>query len=189
MKSPVVIVPYDPQWPGLFKDEKARIARLNGIREVTIEHIGSTAVPGLGAKPILDIMIGVRTLFIADECIKPLESIGYRYVPEFEASIPERRFLWKGTQAKRTHHIHIVEKSSDFWERHLLFRDYLRTHPTEAENYYKLKTQMAETYGSDRDGYTDAKSLFIESIIEKAGKDKINTHDKDYNFDDKTTHI
>ncbi len=180
MKSPVVIVPYNPQWPGLYEDEKARIAKLNRTRATIIEHIGSTAVPGLGAKPILDIMIGVDTLSIAGECIEPLERIGYRYVPEFEASIPERRFLWKSAQAKKTHHIHMVEKCSDFWDRHLLFRDYLRTHTAEAENYYQLKTKLAETYGADRDGYTDAKSLFIESIIEKAGKDKINTHDKDY---------
>lgn len=168
MKSPVVIVHWDPQWPGLFKDEKARIAKLNGTRAAIIEHIGSTAVPGLGAKPIIDIMIGVDTLCIADECIEPLESIGYKYVPEFEASIPERRFLWKGTEAKRTHHIHMVEIISDFWERHLLFRDYLCTHPAEAENYYKLKTRLAGTYGADRDGYTDAKTSFIESIAESA---------------------
>jgi len=117
-------------------------------------------------------MIGVDTLCIADECIKPLESIGYRYVPEFEASIPERRFLWRGTQAKRTHHIHMVEVSSGFWERHLLFRDFLRTHIEEAQNYYRLKVEHAVRYGTDREGYNNAKTAFIETVVDRAQIEK-----------------
>lgn len=178
MQSPVVIVSYDPRWPGLFEDEEALISNLIGVR-ANIEHIGSTAVPGLGAKPIIDIMIGVDGLPLADNCIEPLENIGYRYVPEFEESIPERRFLWKGTPAKRTHHVHMVEKKSDFWKRHLLFRDFLRTHPAEVKYYCTLKTELAETYGIDRDGYNDAKSSFIESIVKKAGNEKSDLHLKD----------
>ncbi len=163
MKQQIIIVDYDPQWPILYEKEKARILAVIGDKVVAIEHIGSTAVPGLGAKPIIDIMVGVHHLAKADECIEPLQGIGYEYVPEYEVSIPERRFF------RRSHfHLHVVERTSDFWERHILFRDFLRTHPETARQYHQLKTELAAKFGSDRDAYTAAKTSFIESVVAKA---------------------
>jgi len=167
MISPVVISDYSPQWPVLYEEEKVKILEVIGQRVVEIQHIGSTAVPGLGAKPIIDIMVGVRQLADAEGCIKPLQSIGYEYVPEHEASIPERRYFRKGpVNAHR--HLHMVEVSGDFWERHLLFRDFLRTHPEVADEYLALKKGLAVKYGTERERYTDAKTSFIEQVVERA---------------------
>ena len=167
MNTPVVVVDYDPQWSILYKKEKAEILRVIGDKVVAIEHIGSTAVPGLGAKPIIDIMTAVRHLSDADQCIQPLESIGYEYLPEPETQIPEWRYFRKGPQ-KAHRHLHMVELTSDFWRRVLLFRDYLRSHSRIAREYYDLKKQLATERGLDRKDYTDAKTAFIRSIIARA---------------------
>ncbi|MEX2720477.1 MAG: GrpB family protein [Candidatus Wukongarchaeota archaeon] len=168
MRSPVRIVDYDPQWPIQYEEEKDRILGVIGHIVLAIEHIGSTAVPGLGAKPIIDIMIAVRHLADAEKGIEPLKSVGYEYVPEFEDSLPERRFFWKSPPESRKYHIHMVELTSVFWQRHLLFRDYLRTRPKVAQEYYHLKKELAAKHGSDRDAYTDAKTSFIKSVEAKA---------------------
>jgi GrpB-like predicted nucleotidyltransferase (UPF0157 family) len=165
----VVIVEYTPEWVMLYEKEKELIQKVIGHIAMAIEHIGSTAVPGLGAKPTIDIMVGLHRLAYAEKCIEPLGSIGYEYQPEHEASMPERRFFRKGQPPKEQHyHLHMVEKRSDFWKQHLLFRDYLRTHPETVQQYYKLKRELASKYGSNREGYTEAKTSFIESIIAKA---------------------
>jgi len=169
MSKPVEIADYDPEWAALFEKEKRRILKVIGNNVVRIEHIGSTAVPGLGAKPIIDIMVAVDCLSDAEKCIVPLRSIGYEYVPRHEAVIPERRYFRKGHPPKEQHyHLHMVEFKSDFWKKHLLFRDYLRTHPKVAQQYYELKKTLAATHGSDHEAYTEAKTSFIESVIAKA---------------------
>jgi GrpB-like predicted nucleotidyltransferase (UPF0157 family) len=168
MSAPVVIVDHNPQWPSLYEQEKSLLLGAIGHIVAAIEHIGSTAVPGLGAKPIIDIMIGLHQLDDAVECIPRLQSLGYQYVPEFEAAIPERRFFRKGPDEARSHHIHMVERASDFWERHLLFRDYMRAHPEEAWRYQQLKQELAARFGSDRDGYSHAKAPFIQAVLAKA---------------------
>ena len=167
-KSPIIIKEYDTQWPILFENEKEIINKVIGEYILSIEHIGSTSVPGLGSKPIIDIMIGVSKFEDSRKCITPLKTLGYSYVPEFEAEIPGRRFFRKGTRADATHHIHLVEKDGKFWIDHLLFRDYLRTHPESAKEYYLLKKELAKKFVNDRDGYVNAKSEFIISIVEKA---------------------
>ena len=172
MGALVVIVEYDPQWPTLYEEEKERILAVVGRVIVAVEHIGSTAVPGLGAKPIIDIMAAVPHLADAEQCIEPLETIGYEYVPEYNDIIPERRYFHKGPPEGRTHHLHIVELTSEFWERHLLFRDFLRTHPEEAQQYDLLKKELAVRFRSNREAYTDAKTSFIESAVAKAQAEK-----------------
>jgi GrpB-like predicted nucleotidyltransferase (UPF0157 family) len=165
----VVIVEYTHEWVTLYEKEKELIQKVIGHIAVAIEQVGSTAVPGLGAKPTIDIMVGLHRLADAEKCLEPLGSIGYEYQPEHEASMPERRFFRKGQPPKEQHyHLHMVEKRSDFWKQHLLFRDYLRTHPETTQQYYKLKKELASKYGSNREGYTEAKTSFIESIIAKA---------------------
>jgi GrpB-like predicted nucleotidyltransferase (UPF0157 family) len=164
--EPVEIAEYDPAWPAQYERESDLIARALGDLVVAIEHVGSTAVPGLGAKPIIDIMVGVRTLAEGERCIRPLERLGYEY--RGEAGIPGRLYFRKLTDGLRTHHIHMVEIGSDFWQRHLLFRDYLREHRQEAQDYYELKVRLAERFGTDRLGYNEAKSAFIESALAEA---------------------
>jgi GrpB-like predicted nucleotidyltransferase (UPF0157 family) len=133
---------------------------------VIIEHIGSTAVRGLGGKPRIDLMIGVRERSDADKCMEPLRKTGYKHVPDYEETIPERRFLHKGSfPIEQIYPLHLVEKNSVFWKLHLLFRDYLRTHPDVAQEYYQLKKELASKYGSNREGNNIAKSRFIESVL------------------------
>ena len=171
MSHPVNIIDYDPQWPLLYEKEKRSILEAIGHIIVRIEHIGSTAVPSLGAEPIIDIIVAVNHLNDAEKCIEPLASIGYEYVPEYENSIPERRYFHRGKPPKEQHyHLHMVELTSDFWKKHLLFRDYLRTHPEEAREYYELKKRLATKFGSNREGYTTAKTSFIESVLPQAKK-------------------
>ncbi len=168
MKAPVVIVDYDPRWPAMYEEERQRILDATGDLIVAMEHIGSTAVPGVGAKPIIDLMAAVDSLADAEKCIEPLKTVGYEYVPEYNEIMPERRYFHKGPPARRTHHLHMVELTGDFWTRHLLFRDYLRAHPKEAQEYHRLKKELSARYGRDREGYTEAKASFIESVIAKA---------------------
>ncbi|MBD0369224.1 MAG: GrpB family protein [Pyrinomonadaceae bacterium] len=170
----VVIVEYNPAWPARFEEEKARILNLIGSWVERVEHIGSTSVPGLGAKPIIDIMIGIRSLADAPECIRRLETIGYEYISKHEAMLPERRYFHKVTTYNtRTHHLHMVETTTTFWTRHLLFRDYLRSHPETARDYYRLKKELAARFRQDRDAYTDAKTSFIEQVVAQARKEAL----------------
>jgi GrpB-like predicted nucleotidyltransferase (UPF0157 family) len=165
---PVIIVEYDPRWPAQYEAERDVIVAAVGDWIVAIEHVGSTAVPGLGGKPIIDIMPAVRRLMDAERCIQPLASVGYEYVPEYNEIMPERRYFHKGPPEARTFHLHVVERTSEFWERHLLFRDFLRGHPEEAQEYYLLKKELAARFGRDREGYTEAKTAFIEGIVARA---------------------
>ncbi len=164
----IVIVEYNPAWSTLYEQEKALILEAIGPWLVDIQHIGSTSVPGLAAKPIIDIMPGIRYLYEASNCIAPLEKIGYKYVPEFEDVMPYRRYFRKDIDGQRTHHIHMVETSHEFWERHLLFRDYLRKHPAIAQQYAELKKDLAARYLKEGFDYTEAKTEFIKTIEKRA---------------------
>lgn len=169
MSRQVKIVDYNPKWPILFEDEKSLILDAIGHIIARVEHIGSTAVSNLGAKPIIDIMVAVNSLKDAEKCIKPLQKLGYEYIPKHEVSIPERRYFRKGKPPKEQHyHMHMVELKSWFWKKHLLFRNYLRNNPEAAQEYLNLKERLALNYRSGREGYTEAKTSFIESIVAKA---------------------
>ena len=173
MRASIGIESYDTQWPRLFQEEKARIRGALDHRLLALEHIGSTAVPYLGAKPIIDMMAAVEHLADAQACVGPLQSSGYEYVPEYEEGMPDRRYFHKrDAGGVVTHHLHMVVMASEFWERHLLFRDYLRTHPDIAQEYEVLKRSLADRFGSDREGYGDTKTSFIRSIEERARRGK-----------------
>lgn len=172
-RPPVRIEAYDPRWPSMFEEDKGKILEAVGEHVAAVEHIGSTSVPGLAAKPIIDVMVAVRRLADAPACVGPLAAIGYEYVPEHEAVMPERRFFRRGPRGAGTHHLHMVEWSSEFWEAHLLFRDYLRAHAGAAARYEKLKRELAAAHGSDRGAYTEAKTDFIESTVERAREEKV----------------
>jgi len=170
LKRSVRIVDYDSRWPVMFVKERDRILRVSAGEVIAIEHVGSTAVPGLGAKPIVDIMAAVRKLSDAEECVKPLRRIGYEYVPEYEREMPERRYFRKGPEGipNRHFHLHMVEHDGDFWRKHLLFRDYLRSHRDVARKYCGLKKKLAQRYSLNREAYTEAKTSFIESVLAEA---------------------
>ncbi|NGX48595.1 MAG: hypothetical protein K940chlam5_00183 [Candidatus Anoxychlamydiales bacterium] len=168
MKDSVAISGYNSQWPLLYKEEsKLILSVLNGWIE-SIDHIGSTSIPNLASKPIIDILIGVKSLKDADRhCVERLESIGYQYIKKYEEKIPERRFFVKYKDGNRFVHIHLTEKNNDFWKRHIAFRDYLRKKPKIVKEYEELKRKLA-TFCESREEYTFAKSAFIKTIEKKA---------------------
>jgi GrpB-like predicted nucleotidyltransferase (UPF0157 family) len=168
----VTIVEYNPSWSLLFEQEAANIRQVLGNLVLTIEHIGSTAVPGLAAKPIIDLMVGVRSLADGQQAVPALEALGYVYWREDPR--PGRMFFVKGMPPfglQRTHHVHVVEAYEEFWER-LLFRDYLRRHPDEAQRYEALKRDLAARFRTDRDSYTNGKSEYIHKVMEQARREQ-----------------
>jgi len=167
---PIEVLPYDPAWP--LRYEVARQDILNAIRTFVtrIEHIGSTAVPGLAAKPVIDILVGVCSLADAPAFLPLLYPLGYAYQPEHEDVLPERRYLHRIVDGAHTHHLHIVEVQSEFFRVQLLFRDFLRLHPEAALRYAALKLRLAQQYRLDREAYTDGKSAFIAEILVQASR-------------------
>jgi GrpB-like predicted nucleotidyltransferase (UPF0157 family) len=166
MTESVTLVPYDPEWPRRFEEERTALAAVFTESDVTIEHIGSTAVPGLGAKPVIDIMVGVSRLIEAEGRIAALEAAGYEYVQKYETQLPERRYFRKPRRGPRGYHLHCVVKDGELWIRHIVFRDYLRAHSGVAGAYYELKRKLAVQ--SSKQDYTDAKSSFVKEILASA---------------------
>ena len=170
----VVITEYDPCWPSLFAQESARLRTGLPPHLITrIEHFGSTAVPQLAAKPIIDLLVGVRSLAMAQQvAVTPLAQLGYAYWQENPD--PRRLFFVKGLppNGPRTHHVHMVEPHSPLWER-LRFRDYLCQHADEAARYAQLKYRLAQDLAGDREAYTKAKADYIESVMQKVRQQSI----------------
>ena len=171
-KDPVEIVDYDPRWPSLFDAEAKRLrAALDPSLIVGLEHFGSTAIPGLSAKPIIDILIAVRSLADARAAfIEPLDNLDYIYWAENPKT--DRMFFVKGMPpfgVRRTHHVHVTEFDGEMWQR-LAFRDYLRAHPEEAATYERLKRRLATEHRADREAYTGAKATYVESVMRKVKK-------------------
>jgi GrpB-like predicted nucleotidyltransferase (UPF0157 family) len=135
LNRPIVVVDYDPRWPVLFEQEKEEIIGALGNKVLTIEHIGSTSVPGLAAEPVIDIGVGIQNLADADDLIPRVESLGYIYEPTFEKLLPERRFFWKGTPDIHTYHLHLTGPDNPVILRPIRFRDYRRAHPDAAREY------------------------------------------------------
>lgn len=165
----VIIVDYNPQWPQMYEQEKARIQDVIGEYLIDIQHVGSTSIAGLSAKPIIDIMAVVRDISLVEQCVKSLEALDYFY--QGEGGIPGRHFFRKPidkSHTARTHHIHMVDKGHEQWAMYQLFREYMLLHPESVRQYDILKRELAIKHGSDRAVYTAAKAPFIESIIRAA---------------------
>jgi GrpB-like predicted nucleotidyltransferase (UPF0157 family) len=160
----VAIVDYDPDWPRLYEEESARLSAALGDVLIEAQHIGSTAVPGLAAKPIIDVLAGLRTLDLTTDNIAAVEALGYEYLGEY--GIPGRLFFRKGRP--RSHHVHAVLFGSDLWERHLALRDYLRARPDEAASYADFKRRLALEVEGDRDRYTDGKEACVSAMEQRA---------------------
>jgi GrpB-like predicted nucleotidyltransferase (UPF0157 family) len=167
MADPVIILPYDPLWPGRFLALARPLRAALGEAALRIDHIGSTAVPGLDAKPVIDIQISVAELEPVEPFRLPLESLGYVFHPEN----PERtkRYFREPPGQPRTH-IHLRRAGSWAEQFALLFRDYLRVHPQQAARYAAVKHQLAEQHRADRQAYTEAKSQVIWEIIALADR-------------------
>ena len=159
-------MPHSELWHQLFVVEEARLRDAAGAHLVAIEHVGSTSICGLSAKPIIDIAGAVQEIADVEKCTVPIEAIGYQY--RGENGLPGRHYFVRGEP--RTHHLHVVELRSDFWRSHLLFRDYLRQHSEVAEAYDKLKRQLAQQYKENREAYTEGKAAFIENVLRMAGR-------------------
>jgi GrpB-like predicted nucleotidyltransferase (UPF0157 family) len=167
LESGVVrLVPYDPSWPALFAAESRRIldvCHAHGV-SLVLEHTGSTAVPGLDAKPILDILAGRAAESDRAAAIAALVAAGYTY--RGEQGILGRDFFRRGEP--RSHHVHLTTVGGTFWQDHRAFRDYLRAHPDEAAEYARVKHELAARFPRDRESYIDGKGAFVARILSLA---------------------
>ena len=151
-------------WADEYELEKARILEAIGAHILDIQHVGSTSIPGVPAKPILDILVGVEDFEEAAVCIGPMRGIGYRY--RGENGIPRRHYFVKGDP--RTHHVHMVERDSKDWRMTVLFRDFLKSHPDAAREYAEAKKHLAVKHAQDRCAYQEEKDRVVERIMERA---------------------
>jgi GrpB-like predicted nucleotidyltransferase (UPF0157 family) len=165
MPAPIVIVEYDPAWPEFFQTLRHQVAAVLGELAVTIEHVGSTAVPGLAAKPIIDMDVVVRWATDIPTAIERLASLGYTH--RGDLGIPGRE-AFSTPPNTPPHHLYVVAASNLAHRRHILFRDYLRRHPQEAHVYAEFKIATAERFRDDRTAYTDAKDAIDQDMVRRA---------------------
>lgn len=161
--QPVTIADHDPAWAAAFEAERARLAALLPGTFVAIEHIGSTAVPGLRAKPLIDLLAGVRTIDEAYAINDAMDRIGYTTSPALNASLQTRQWFMRQSGGRRTHHLHVVVHDSDDWRLRVAFRDRLRRDAGLRAAYTRLKDALAARHADDRDAYTEGKSAFIRA--------------------------
>lgn len=164
-REPIVLAPHDPGWLAAAADEGRRIANACGPAVVRVEHIGSTAVPGLIAKPVIDLMPLLKCFDDGYACVAPMRALGYWYAGEF--GIAGRHLFIKGSP--RTHHAHMLVEGSIEARRHVAVRDILRTHPEMSARYAALKQELAPRFGDDREGFAEAKGAFMREIFVLAG--------------------
>ena len=174
----ITLVAYDPKWPAHYEAEIARVSKaLPAGLIVAAEHFGSTAIPGLAAKPIIDILIAVRSLSEARAvAVGPLDALGYAFWSDNPKT--DRLFFVKGlppSAPQRTHHLHMTEIGGEMWQR-LIFRDYLRAHPDETARYAALKHALAARHSQDREAYTDAKSAYVDAVLANAAAWRFDWH-------------
>ena len=164
----VAIYDYNSDWDAAFKTEKMALMEVLGNDVIEIEHVGSTSIVGMAAKPTIDIIAGLKALNAVDYYIDILGEIGYEFRPSHP--VPSRLHFAKIVQSLRTHNLSLTEYDSQFWKNHILFRDYLRVDSETAEAYKHLKLRLAKEYPNDTVGYTEAKNVFIEYVLQKAIK-------------------
>jgi GrpB-like predicted nucleotidyltransferase (UPF0157 family) len=169
-RGKVRIVSYQAEWKPLFLQEAALLESILSDAILQIEHIGSTAIEGMAAKPIIDLMCVVSNLREAESFRAPIEQAGYEYRPD--DAVPDRLFFAKGPRSNRTHHLSLTERGSDFYNEKLAFRNHIRKHPQAADEYRKLKERLAERFANDRGAYTEGKRAFVERILKLAAKSK-----------------
>jgi GrpB-like predicted nucleotidyltransferase (UPF0157 family) len=166
--EPVRIVPYDASWPARFEAEKTLLrGAIGGSVTGGIHHVGSTSVPGLAAKPVIDILVGVEDLPSSRDCFPELARLGYQYAP-YRAE--EMHWFCKPNPSHRTHHLHLVPPGSPRYRSELAFREILRSRSDFADEYAALKRALADQYEHDREGYTEAKAAFVEKLLRESAR-------------------
>jgi GrpB-like predicted nucleotidyltransferase (UPF0157 family) len=164
--QPVEIAPYDAAWPERFEEQRAQVERILAPWLVgAVEHVGSTSVPGLAAKPVVDMLAGVRALDESRPCIDLLSADGWLWAPYRE---DVEHWFCRPTPEHRTHHLHVVEHGGELWNDMLDFRDALRADGPLRDRYGALKLDLATQHRHDRNAYTDAKSAFVEAALATA---------------------
>lgn len=165
MSDSIIIVPYDPEWPRLFADLGARLREALGPVALRIDHIGSTSIPGMAAKPVIDVQVSVPSFEPLEALKGPMEKLGF----VFRASNPDlTKRYFRETPGERRTHIHFRLAGSWAEQFALLFRDYMRVHEEDCRWYENIKRQLAEQYRDDRQGYTNAKAPYLWEIMKKA---------------------
>ena len=170
----VKLVEYDPKWKDLYEKEKKLILESIDDVVIDIQHIGSTAIPGMQAKPIIDIMIGLKSIALKKKYENKLNDLGYEFEgwnTEESTNIIYRNFFKKIKNNYRTHHLHLFIVNSEIWNKHINFRDYLIDNKETASEYVSLKYELMRKFPKDRKNYTDAKSKFINMIVDKVKKE------------------
>ncbi len=166
-RGSVKLSPYNPKWAKEFEKERERIlVKLESTYAVDVQHIGSTSVPGLTAKPLIDMSLGVRRFKDVEKLVKPLRELGYIFDRKFQ----HQRFFAKGPDSKRTHYLHVMRYDGVKWRNDRAFREYLIEHPKQVHAYSKLKMELAQKYPNDRQKYSDGKDKFIKHILKLANK-------------------
>lgn len=168
----VKLVDHDPAWAECFKQEKKLLLAVCAGRVLDIRHVGSTSIPGIPAKPVIDMIAAVRTLSDVETLARELNEIGYTH--KGNGDVPGRRYFVKGPPENRTHHLNCCEPNSPFWRSHLAFRDYLASHPEAAAEYAGLKLRLAQQFPTDRLAYTNGKEEFVLSVTQRAMQDTKN---------------
>ena len=165
----VEVVPHNPRWRDAFEAEAKQVAAALGENVVAIHHIGSTAIPDIYAKPVVDLLVEVRDITEVDGRSAAMESLVYEVMGEY--GIPGRRYFRKDNpEGIRTHNLHAFEAGSAEVERHLAFRDYMIAHPVDAQRYSELKRRLAEEHPQSMDGYRDGKDGFIKEMDRRAAR-------------------
>jgi len=164
----VIIEDYDPRWPQLFEALRSRVSASLAELATSIQHVGSTSVPGLAAKPIIDIDVVLRSADELPEVIRRLAGLGYEHEGELGVS---GREAFRANAAAVQHHLYVCPPSSREYKRHVAFRDYLRSHPADAHAYALLKRELALKFGTDREEYNKAKSEFVQHILERSSEE------------------
>jgi GrpB-like predicted nucleotidyltransferase (UPF0157 family) len=162
----VRIVDYDRAWPGMAEQEMRRISNAVGDVAVRLEHVGSTAVPGLAAKPIVDLQLSVAVMRPRERYVAPLERLGYLFAPAPES--PDYHFFAKPPERPRTYHLHVCETGSEHEFRHVAVRDFLRSHPDEATRYVALKREVVARHPQDRLAYIEGKDDYVTALERRA---------------------
>ena len=160
----VIIEDYNPRWPQMFQTLRSGVAAVLGELAISIEHVGSTAVPGLSAKPIIDIDVLLRSSTDLEVVIRKLTDLGYQHRGDLGV-IGREAFRAKSDTVH--HHLYVCPPGSREYERHIAFRNYLRTHAADANAYALLKRELASRFRNDREGYNQAKSEFVQHILQR----------------------
>jgi GrpB-like predicted nucleotidyltransferase (UPF0157 family) len=168
----VVVHSYSSDWPEQFRVVRAELLTVFAPLEVAIEHIGSTSVPGLAAKPVLDLLLGADSLAEIESKVGAIGRLGFEYVPKYEREIPERRYFVRPAAATLRIHLHGVVRDSRLWREHLGFRDALRAEPLLRSEYQALKLRLAREFAEDKAAYTEAKGPFIRAVLARIGEER-----------------